>query len=126
MLEMDIADNQNKNVQIPSKTWWEMRRLKYNLLTGCIGLLIIIIINIYVKRDASFDILFFLTSIAFAVIYALLCNLTYTAIWLLDHLSLGNELIDFHSPKRTVILYIFVFLSCLIPFGILLLVRDLL
>ena len=103
-----------------------MRRLKYNLLTGGIGLLIVIIINVYVKRDSTFDILFFLTSIGFAVIYALLCNLTYTAIWLLDNLSFGNELIDFHSPKRTVILYIIVFLSCLIPFGILLLVRDLL
>jgi len=123
---MKTTDNLNQTVQILSKTWWEMRRLKYNLLTGGIGLLIVIIINVYVKRDSTFDILFFLTSIGFAVIYALLCNLTYTAIWLLDNLSFGNELIDFHSPKRTVILYIFVFLSCLIPFGILLLVRDLL
>lgn len=77
---MKTTDNLNQTVQILSKTWWEMRRLKYNLLTGGIGLLIVIIINVYVKRDSTFDILFFLTSIGFAVIYALLCNLTYTAI----------------------------------------------
>ncbi len=57
---MKVSDHCNEKIQIPSRTWWEMRRLKYNLLTGGIGILIVLIINLYVKRDASFDILFFL------------------------------------------------------------------
>src|SRR4051812_43828693 len=113
-------------VQIPSKTWWEMRRLKYNLLVGSVGFFIVIILNIYIKKGTTFDPVFFFTSLGCAFIYAIICNLTYTAIWLLDDLSFGNELISFHSPKRTIILYVFVFLSCLIPFGIMILVKNLL
>lgn len=116
----------NMAITIPSKTWWEMRRLKYNIIVGCIGLLIILDLNLYIKKGASFDAVFFFTSIGVGIIYAVLCNLTYTILWLLDNLSFGNELVDFHSPKRTVILYVFVFLSCLVPFGILHLVKDLL
>ena len=103
-----------------------MRRLKYNILVGMVGFFIVILLNVYIKTGTSFDPVFFFTSFACAIIYAIICNLTYTAIWLLDDLSFGNELIDFHSPKRTIILYVFVFLSCLVPFGIMLLVRNLL
>lgn len=114
------------SVRIPSRTWWEMRRLKYNIIVGAVGLIIVILLNIYIKKGTTFDPVFFFTSIAFAVIYAFICNLTYTGIWLLDHLSFGNELVDFESPKRSLILYVFVFLSCMIPFGIMILVRNLL
>ena len=113
-------------IRIPSKTWWEMRRLKYNLLVGSIGLIIVIILNIYIKKGTTFDPVFFFTSIAVAVIYAFICNLTYTGIWMLDNLSFGNEMINFVSPKRTLILYVFVFLSCLVPLGIMSLVWNLL
>jgi len=112
--------------QIPSKTWWEMRRLKYNIIVGIIGLIIILDLNLYIKRGTTFDTTFFFTSVGVGLIYAVLCNFTYTILWLLDNLSFGNELVDFKSPKRTIILYIFVFLSCLVPFGILHLVKDLL
>lgn len=114
------------SVQLPAKTWWEMRRLKYNLIVGVIGLLIILDLNLYIKKGSTFDATFFFTSIAVGIIYAVLCNLTYTMLWMLDNLSFGNDLVDFHSPKRTVILYVFVFISCLVPFGILHLVKDLL
>ncbi|MFN8295350.1 MAG: hypothetical protein U0T69_04100 [Chitinophagales bacterium] len=116
----------SSTIQIPAKTWWEMRRLKYNLIVGIIGLLIILDLNVYIKRGSSFDSTFFFTSIAVGIIYAVLCNLTYTLLWMLDNLSFGNDLVEFHSPKRAVILYLFVFLSCLVPFGILHLVKDLL
>lgn len=112
--------------KIPSKTWWEMRRLKYNLITGSIGIIIVIVLNLYIKQGSTFDPVFFFTSILVAIIYALLCNLSFTILWLLDYLSFGNDLVYFKSPKRTVILYIFVFLSSLIPFGILLFVRSIL
>jgi hypothetical protein len=113
-------------IQIPSRTWWEMRRLKYNILVGGVGFMIVILVNLYIKHGTTFDPVFFFTSIAIAIIYAIICNLTYTGIWLLDDLSFGNELVAFHSPKRTIILYVFVFLSCLIPFGIMLVVKNLL
>ena len=116
----------SNSIKISVKTWWEMRRLKYNILVGLIGLIIILDLNLYIKKGASFDKVFFFTSIAVGIIYAVLCNLTYTILWLLDNLSFGNDLVDFHSPKRTLILYIFVFLSCMVPFGILHLVKDLL
>jgi hypothetical protein len=112
--------------QITAKTWWEMRRLKYNLIVGVIGILIMLDLNLYIKKGTTFDAVFFFTSIAVGIIYAVLCNFTYTILWLLDNLSFGNDFVDFHSPKRTIILYIFVFLSCLVPFGILHLVKDLL
>mgnify|MGYP000940044904 FL=1 len=99
-------------IQIPAKTWWEMRRLKYNLIVGIIGLFIILDLNLYIKKGSPFDATFFFTSIAVGIIYAVLCNLTYTMLWMLDNLSFGNDLVEFHSPKRTVILYVFVFLSC--------------
>jgi hypothetical protein len=117
-------EQRNNRIKIPSKTWWEMRRLKYNILTGSLGLLIVLFLNLYIKKDSTFDPVFFFTSIGVAVIYALVCNLFYTALWMLDHLSFGNELINFKSPKRTAILYIFVFLSLLVPFGILLFVQN--
>ena len=116
----------NQTMQIPSKTWWEMRRLKYNILVGAIGIIIILNLNLYIKKGTTFDTTFFFISIAVGIIYALLCNLTYNILWLLDSLSFGNDLIDFRSPKRTIILYIFVILSCVVPFGILYLVKDLL
>ncbi len=103
-----------------------MRRLKYNIIVGCIGLLIILDLNVYIKKGTTFDAVFFFTSIGVGIIYAILCNFTYTLLWLLDSLSFGNEMIDPHSPKRTFILYVFVFLSCMIPFGILHLVKDIL
>lgn len=78
------------------------------------------------KKGAAFDAVFFFTSIGVGIIYAVLCNFTYTILWLLDNLSFDNDLVDFHSPKRSIILYVFVFLSCLVPFGILHLVKDLL
>ncbi len=84
----------NNNIQIPAKTWWEMRRLKYNIIVGCIGLLIILDLNLYIKKDASFDAVFFFTSIGVGIIYAVLCNLTYTILWLLDNLSFDNDLVD--------------------------------
>lgn len=114
------------SIRIPSKTWWEMRRLKYNILVGFVGVIVIISLNLYIKKGTTFDPVFFFTSIFFAIIYAVICNLTYTALWLLDNLSFDNEMIDFHSPKRTVILYVFVLLSCAVPFGIMLLVRNIL
>jgi hypothetical protein len=116
----------NNKTQITAQTWWEMRRLKYNIIVGLIGIFIILDLNLYIKRGTTFDGLFFFTSIAIGIIYAILCNFTYTALWLLDNLSFGNDFVDFYSPKRTIILYVFVFLSCLIPFGILHLVKDLL
>lgn len=116
----------SNSIQLPAKTWWEMRRLKYNIIVGIIGFLIILDLNLYIKKGTSFDTVFFFTSIAVGIIYAILCNLTYTMLWMLDNLSFGNELVSFHSPKRTVILYVFVFISCLVPFGILHLVKDLL
>ncbi|MCC6582444.1 MAG: hypothetical protein IT271_01955 [Chitinophagales bacterium] len=121
-----MGSESTATVKIPSKTWWEMRRLKYNIIVGCIGILIILDLNLYIKKGASFDAVFFFTSIAVGVIYAILCNLTYTLLWMLDNLSFGNDLVDFQSPKRTLILYLFVFLSCMVPFGILHLVKDLL
>jgi hypothetical protein len=121
-----MAAENNSFIQIPSKTWWEMRRLKYNIIVGCIGLLIILDLNLYIKKGAAFDAVFFFTSIGVGIIYAVLCNFTYTILWLLDNLSFDNDLVDFHSPKRSIILYVFVFLSCLVPFGILHLVKDLL
>lgn len=113
-------------ISIPSKTWWEMRRLKYNIIVGVIGILIILDLNLYIKKGSEFDLTFFLTSLAVGFIYALLCNLSYTMLWMLDNLSFGNELVNFNSPKRTIILYLFVLMSCMIPFGILHLVKDLL
>ncbi len=113
-------------IQIPSKTWWEMRRLKYNIIVGAIGIIIILNLNLYVKKGTTFDTTFFLMSIAIGIIYALFCNFTYNILWLLDSLSFGNYIINFHSPKRTIILYIFVISSCIVPFGILHLVKDLL
>jgi len=113
-------------IQIPSRTWWEMRRLKYNIIVGFVGVLIIMDLNLWIKKGTSFDKTFFFTSIGVGLIYAVLCNLTYNILWLLDNLFFENELIDFHSPKRTIILYVFVFLSCLVPFGILHLVKDIL
>ena len=121
-----LENIQNSLTQIPSKTWWEMRRLKYNLLVGFVGIIIVILLNLYIKKGSTFDPVFFFTSLACALIYAFICNLTYTGIWLLDNLSFGNDLIDFQSPKRIIILYVFVFLSCLIPFGIMILVKNLL
>ncbi|HNY55527.1 MAG TPA: hypothetical protein PKI86_07865 [Chitinophagales bacterium] len=121
-----MGSESTATVKIPSKTWWEMRRLKYNIIVGCIGILIILDLNLYIKKGASFDAVFFFTSIAVGIIYAILCNLTYTLLWMLDNLSFGNDLVDFHSPKRTLILYLFVFLSSMVPFGILHLVKDLL
>lgn len=112
--------------KIPSKTWWEMRRLKYNILVGVVGLLIIFDLNLYIKKGTTFDKTFFFMSIAIGIIYALLCNFTYNILWLLDSLSFGNDLVNFRSPKRSIILYIFVFLSCMVPFGILHLVKNLL
>lgn len=117
---------QTHEIRIPSRTWWEMRRLKYNILVGTVGLAIVVILNLYIKKGASFDPVFLFTSISVAFVYALMCNLTYSGIWLLDHLSFGNEMVNFHSPKRTLILYVFVFLSCLVPFGIMVLVKNLL
>lgn len=120
-------DFTNKNsIRIPSKTWWEMRRLKYNILVGLVGIFIIINLNFYIKKGTTFDFTFFIISISVGIIYALLCNFTFNILWLLDNLSFGNDMIDFHSTKRTIILYIFVFLSCIVPFGILYLVKDLL
>jgi len=121
-----MSENEKNSNQIPAKTWWEMRRLKYNIIVGCIGLLIILDLNIYIRKDATFDAVFFFTSIGVGIIYAVLCNFTYTILWLLDNLSFDNDLVEFHSPKRSIILYLFVFLSCLVPFGILHLVKDLL
>lgn len=118
--------NNTTNTRILAKTWWEMRRLKYNLLVGIVGLIIILDLNLYIKKDTTFDSVFFFTSIAVGIIYALLCNLTYTMLWMLDNLSFSNDYIDFYSPKRLVILYLFVLLSCIIPFGILHLVKELL
>jgi len=121
-----MVNQHQNNIQIPAKVWWEMRRLKYNIIVGLIGILIILDLNIFIKKGTTFDRLFFLTSIAVGIIYGLLCNFTYTLLWLLDYLSFGSELIDFRSPKRTAILYIFVLLSCLVPFGILNLVKNVL
>lgn len=126
MTHLQLEIEKSIPVLIPSKTWWEMRRLKYNILVGAVGMIIVALLNIYIKSGTTFDPIFFFTSLAFALIYAIICNLTYTVLWLLDNLSFGNELIDFQSPKRTFILYVFVFLSCLIPFGIMILVKNLL
>ncbi len=112
--------------QIPSKTWWEMRRLKYNLIVGCVGIIMVIIINIWMTKGANFDWFFFLSSIIISIIYAFICNLSYTLIWMLDNMNFNNELVEFYSPKRTIILYLFVMMSCFIPFGILYLVITLL
>ncbi len=114
-------------IMISARTWWEMRRLKYNLIVGTIGIIIVILLNKYVlKGGASFDIVFFLTSIGIAIIYALLCNLSYSLIWMLDDLYFKNELVNIHSPKRTFLLYGFCLVSCIFPFGIFHLVKDLL
>lgn len=121
-----MVNQEEGKTQIPAKVWWEMRRLKYNIMVGFIGILIILDLNIFIKKGTTFDALFFFTSIAVGIIYALLCNFTYTMLWMLDYLSFGNELVDFRSPKRSAILYVYVFLSCLIPFGILNLVKDVL
>lgn len=115
-----------ETIKIPAKTWWEMRRLKYNIIVGVIGILIMLDLNLYIKKGTSFDAVFFFTSVAVGIIYAVLCNFTYTILWLLDNLSFNNDLVEFKSPKRTFILYLFVFVSCLVPFGILHLVKDLL
>lgn len=113
-------------IKILSRTWWEMRRLKYNLIVGFVGLFIMLDLNFYIKKGASFDAVFFFTSIGVGIIYAVLCNYAFTLLWLLDHLSFGNEMVNIHSPKRTIIVYVFVLLSCLVPFAILYLVKDIL
>lgn len=119
-------ENQTKPTQILAKNWWEMRRLKYNIIVGCIGIMVVILLNIWMKKGTSFDWLFFFISIIISTIYAIICNLCYTLLWMLDNMNFNNDLIDFQSPKRTFILYTFVVVSCIIPFGILYLVIDLL
>lgn len=120
------TENKITTTRILAKTWWEMRRLKYNILVGTVGIFIILDLNLYIKKEAGFDAVFFFTSVGVGIVYASLCNLTYTLLWLLDNLSFNNDFVDFHSPKRLFILYLYVFLSCLVPFGILHLVKELL
>lgn len=112
--------------QIPAKTWWEMRRLKYNLIVGCIGTIVVVMLNLWMMKGTTFDWQFFVISVTIGIIYALICNLCFTLLWMLDNMNFNNDLVDFHSPKRTFILYTFVVASCLIPFGIMHLVIDLL
>jgi hypothetical protein len=78
------------------------------------------------KKGTIFDWQFFMISIFIGIVYAIICNLCFTLLWMLDNMNFNNDLVDFHSPKRTFILYTFVVVSCLIPFGILHLVVDLL
>lgn len=103
-----------------------MRRLKYNIIVGSIGVLVVILLNIWMTKGTTFDWQFCTISIAIGFIYAMICNLCFTLLWMLDNMNFNNELVDFHSPKRTFILYTFVAASCMVPFGIMHLVVNLL